>query len=240
MKVVVIEDDERIATFVERGLAAELHSVEVAATGRDGISLAEDPDVELVVLDLSLPDLDGITVLSQLRRADPVLPILVLTARDSTAEKVRVLDAGASDYMTKPFDLDELLARVRVLARRSGQSSSVVLRAGELTLDLRARRASRSGEPIELTAREYALLAYLMQHAGQVLTRVQILAAVWDVDFDPRSNVVDVYVRYLRAKIDPPSGASLIEAIRGTGYRFRDDVPRRAEGAPAPLDGSAS
>jgi len=228
MRIVVIEDDERIAAFVARGLEAELHSVEVAGTAGDGIVLATDPDVELVILDLTLPDADGSEVLVRLRRADPVLPILVLTARDATADKVRVLDAGASDYMTKPFALDELLARVRLLARRTGQASSVVLRSGDLALDLRARRLTRADEPVELTTREFALLAYLMQHAGQVLTRVQILAAVWDVDFDPRSNVVDVYIRYLRAKIDPPGEPSHIEAIRGTGYRFRDDLPRQA------------
>jgi DNA-binding response OmpR family regulator len=234
MRIVVIEDDERIATFVARGLEAELHSVEVAATAGDGIILAADPDVELVVLDLSLPDADGTEVLVRLRRADPLLPILVLTARDATADKVRVLDAGASDYMTKPFALDELLARVRLLARRTGQPSSVLLRSGDLALDLRARRVTKADEPVDLTSREYALLTYLMQHAGQVLTRVQILAAVWDVDFDPRSNVVDVYVRYLRGKIDPPTGDSYIEAIRGTGYRFRDDLPRPPRDVAAP------
>jgi two-component system OmpR family response regulator len=234
MRIVVIEDDERIASFVARGLEAELHRVEVAATAGDGMILAADPHVELIVLDLSLPDLDGTEVLARLRRADPALPILVLTARDATAEKVRVLDAGASDYMTKPFALDELLARVRLLARRSGQSSSVLLRSGDLALDLRARRVTRADEPVELSSREYALLAYLMQHAGQVLTRVQILATVWEVDFDPRSNVVDVYIRYLRAKIDAPDAPSHIEAIRGTGYRFRDDLPRRARDVAAP------
>jgi DNA-binding response OmpR family regulator len=238
MRIVIIEDDERIATFVARGLEAELHSVEVAANGEDGIALASDPDVELVILDLSLPDIDGTTVLARLRAADPVLPILVLTARDTTSEKVHVLDAGASDYMTKPFALDELLARVRLLARRSGQAASSLLRSGDLALDLRSRRVTRAGEIIELTTREYALLVYLMQNAGQVLTRVQILAAVWDVDFDPRSNVVDVYIRYLRGKIDPPGGPSYIEAIRGAGYRFRDDVPRPT--GPSPRDRAAA
>lgn len=234
MRVVVVEDDERIAEFVARGLEAELHTVDVAGTASDGVSLAADAEVELVILDLTLPDADGIEVLARLRRADPILPILVLTARDATAEKVRVLDAGASDYMTKPFALDELLARVRLLARRSGQTSSVLLRSGDVALDLRARRVTRADEPVDLTSREYALLAYLMQHAGQVLSRVQILAAVWDADFDPRSNVVDVYISYLRSKIDPPSGPSHIEAIRGTGYRFRDDLPRPLRDVPAP------
>jgi DNA-binding response OmpR family regulator len=222
VRVVVIEDDQRIARFVASGLVADLHNVKVATTAQSGLALAADPDVELVILDLSLPDIDGTAVLERLRGSGVPIPILVLTARDSTSEKVRVLDAGASDYMTKPFALDELLARVRVLGRRAEHPSSVTLRCGDLALDLHTRRVTRAGLPVTLTSREYALLAYLMQHPGRVLTRVQILAAVWDVDFDPRSNVIDVYVRYLRAKIDPPSGPSLIETIRGTGYRFRD------------------
>lgn len=221
----MVEDDQRIAAFVERGLHADGHQVEVARTGEDGVQLGSDPDIEMVILDLSLPGMDGTAVLSQLRRASPDLPILVLTARDTVPEKVRVLDAGASDYMTKPFALDELLARVRVLARRADRPGSSRLVHGELSLDLRTRRVSRGGQPVDLSTREFALLVYLMQHAGQVLSRVQILAAVWDVDFDPQSNVVDVYIRYLRRKIDPPTGLSVIESIRGTGYRFRDSPP---------------
>ena len=222
MRVVIIEDDTRIATFIARGLVAEHHSVEIADSGELGLALATDPDVELVILDLSLPDMDGTDVLGRLRMSGMLAPVLVLTARDTTAEKVRLLDAGASDYMTKPFALDELLARARVLSRRSGPPDAVTLRHGELEVDLRARRVTCAGSPVELTSREFALLAYLMQHPGRALTRVQILAAVWDVDFEPRSNVVDVFVRYLRAKIDPPGGPSLIESVRGIGYRFRE------------------
>lgn len=232
MRILVVEDDERIRSFLVRGLAAEDHQVEAAATGEEGIALAADPDVELVVLDLSLPDIDGTDVLARLRRLSHSLPVLVLTARDATPEKVRVLDAGASDYMTKPFDLDELLARVRVLARRVDHPSTSMVDAGGITLDLRTRRVTRDGEEIDLSKREFALLSYLMQHADQVLSRVQILAAVWDSEFDPQSNVVDVYVRYLRRKIDPPGGPSPIESIRGTGYRFRAHPhPRGSERA---------
>jgi len=150
-------------------------------------------------------------------------PVLVLTARDSIADKVRGLDLGADDYMTKPFALDELLARVRVLARRADQPVAARIERAGLVLDLGARRASRDGRAIELSAREFALLAYLMRNAGQVVSRVQILAAVWDYDFDPQSNVVDVYVRYLRNKVDVPDEPSLIETVRGSGYRFRED-----------------
>lgn len=225
MRVLIIEDDQRIASFVERGLVAEQHQVDVAATGEDGILLSQDPSVELVILDLSLPDIDGEAVLARLRRSSPTLPVLVLTARDTIPEKVRLLNAGASDYMTKPFSLDELLARVRVLGRRGGHPGASRLESGGVSLDLLSRQVVRDGVVTDLSTREFALLAYLMQHAGQVLSRVQILAAVWDVDFDPQSNVVDVYVRHLRRKIDPPDGPSRIESIRGAGYRFRQDRP---------------
>lgn len=219
MRVLVVEDDRRIAAFVTRGLQSDGHQVDVAATGEDAVLLGADPGIELVILDLSLPDIDGTTVLARLRRASSTLPVLVLTARDTVAEKVRVLDAGANDYMTKPFSLDELLARVRVLSRR-GDAADSRLEHDDLVVDLRSRRVTRGDRPIELSAREFALLVYLMQNAGQVLSRVQILAAVWEVDFEPQSNVVDVYVRYLRRKIDTPGAPSVIESVRGTGYRF--------------------
>jgi DNA-binding response OmpR family regulator len=224
MRIVVIEDDERIASFVARGLGAQGHQVLTAGNGSDGITLATEPDVELVILDLSLPDLDGTQVLARLRGSKGLPPVLVLTARDSIADKVDVLDHGADDYMTKPFSLDELLARVRVLGRRADQPAAARLERGGLVLDLAARRATREGHSIELSTREFSLLAYLMRHAGQVLSRVQILAAVWDYDFDPRSNVVDVYIRYLRNKVDVPGQPSLIETVRGSGYRFRSDA----------------
>lgn len=223
MRIVVIEDDERIASFVARGLASQGHQVMTAANGRDGIELASEPEVDLVILDLSLPDIDGTEVLARLRGSQGLPPVLVLTARDSIADKVSVLDRGADDYMTKPFALDELLARVRVLARRADQPVAARIERAGLVLDLGARRASRDGRAIELSAREFALLAYLMRNAGQVVSRVQILAAVWDYDFDPQSNVVDVYVRYLRNKVDVPDEPSLIETVRGSGYRFRED-----------------
>jgi DNA-binding response OmpR family regulator len=223
MRIVVVEDDERIASFVSRGLTAQGHQVMTASTGLDGIELASDPEVDLVILDLSLPDIDGTDVLARLRGSRALPPVLVLTARDGIADKVSVLDRGADDYMTKPFALDELLARVRVLGRRADQPSAGRLERAGLVLDLAARRASRDGRVIDLSAREFSLLAYLMRNAGQVLSRVQILAAVWEYDFDPQSNVVDVYVRYLRNKVDAPGAPSLIETVRGSGYRFRDD-----------------
>lgn len=225
MLVLIVEDDARVAAFVRRGLEGDGHQVLQAGTAEDALTLAADPRVDLVVLDLSLPDRDGTWVLDRLRLLAPGLPVLVLTARDAIAEKVRVLDAGAQDYMTKPFALDELLARVRVLGRQaSGATTSQITEAG-VTLDLRTRNATRGKEPVALSTREFTLLAYLMQNAGQVLSRAQILAAVWDIDFDPQSNVVDVYVRYLRRKLDAPDTPSVIESVRGAGYRFRRDAP---------------
>jgi two-component system OmpR family response regulator len=221
VRVLIVEDDEKIASFLERGLTAHGYQVSLATRGDDGLELALSPEVELVILDLSLPGLDGLEALRKLREPRRHKPVLVLTARDALDEKVRALDLGADDYMTKPFALDELLARLRALTRRADQRSSDAIEMGPLRLDLLSRRVTRGDTVIDLSSREFALLEYLMRHAGQVLSRVQILAAVWEYDFDPQSNIVDVYVRYLRRKIDPPTGPSAIETVRGAGYRFR-------------------
>ncbi|HSM34731.1 MAG TPA: response regulator transcription factor [Anaerolineae bacterium] len=221
MRVLIVEDDEKIASFLERGLSAHGYQVTLADRGDDGLELALTPEVGLVILDLSLPGLDGLDALAMLRRASQDKPVLVLTARDALEQKVRALDLGADDYMTKPFALDELLARLRALTRRADQRSSDAIEVGDLRLDLLSRQATRGGVAIDLSAREFTLLEYLMRHPGQVLSRVQILAAVWEYDFDPQSNIVDVYVRYLRRKVDEPGEASRIETVRGAGYRFR-------------------
>ena len=225
MHILIIEDDDRISSFLQRGLTDRGHQVSIADSGGDGLDMALDPSVELVVLDLTLPVLDGQEVLVRLRQERRSLPVLVLTARDGLDEKVRALDGGADDYLTKPFALDELLARMRALSRRSDQSAADVIELSGVRLDLHARKVEADGTTFELSAREFALLAYLMRHGGRVMTRTQILDAVWGFDFDPLSNVVDVYVRYLRRKIDRPGEESLIETVRGTGYRFRDTPP---------------
>jgi DNA-binding response OmpR family regulator len=221
MHVLVVEDDERISGFLGRALASQGHQVTVASDGEDGLTLALDPGVELVILDLSLPGLDGQQVLARLRHERRSVPVLVLTARDALDEKVRALDGGADDYLTKPFALDELLARVRALSRRSDQAAADTIELEGVRLDLHARRVTVEDETVDLSAREFALLEYLMRNAGRVVSRAQILDAVWDYDFDPQSNVVDVYVRYLRRKIDRPGQEPLIETVRGAGYRFR-------------------
>jgi DNA-binding response OmpR family regulator len=176
--------------------------------------------VDLVLLDISLPRLDGRDVLRRIRLRRPDLPVLMLTARDDTRNKVDALDAGADDYLTKPFVFEELLARVRALTRRAGQAESAQIETDGLIIDLLSRHAWRKDERIELSSREFALLEYFMRHIGQVLSRQQILSAIWDYDFEPASNVVDVYVRHLRNKVDPPGGPSLIQTVRGAGYRF--------------------
>ena len=222
MRILVVEDDEKIAAFLERGLTERGYQVSLASSGDDGLELATQPDVELVILDLTLPGLDGQEVLTRIRASRRDQPVLVLTARDALDQKVRALDGGADDYMTKPFALDELLARLRALTRRSDPRSADAIELGSLRLDLLARRATRDDRAVDLSSREFALLEYLMRHPNQVLSRTQILNAVWDYDFDPQSNIVDVYVRYLRRKIDAPDRPSHIETVRGTGYRFRE------------------
>lgn len=220
VRILIAEDDEPLADFVGRGLSSHGHQPQWVGDGIDALAAARDPGVELVILDLALPGLDGQAILPRIRSGRPDLPVLVLTARDDLQSKVLALDAGADDYLTKPFALEELLARIRALTRRSDQPSSGVLRAGDLELELRARRVQRSGSELDLSAREFALLEYLMRHARQALSRQQILGAVWEYDFDPRSNVVDVYIRYLRRKIDRPGERSFIATLRGSGYRF--------------------
>ncbi len=224
MRVLIIEDDQGIVRFLERGLAAHGHSTVSADNGEDGVILARDESVELVLLDIMLPLMDGHRVLERIRLRRPEVPVLMLTARDDLRNKVDALDAGADDYLTKPFDLEELLARLRALTRRADQPQGSKIVAGDLKVDLRSRRVWRGDKLVDLSSREFALLEYLMRHPGQVLSRQQILSAVWDYDFDPGSNVVDVYVSYLRNKLDRRGEPSLIQTVRGSGYRFEKPV----------------
>lgn len=220
MRILIIEDELAISRILERGLRAHGHQVIQAETGEDGIILAEDHTVDLVILDIALPGLNGHQVLQRIRGSRAALPVLMLTARDDLKNKVDALNAGADDYLTKPFAFEELLARIRAITRRHDQSESSQIVAGDLRLDLLAQRAWRGEELIKLSQREFALLEYFMRHPRQVLSRAQILSAVWDYDFDPESNIVDVYVLYLRNKIDEPQAPSLISTVRGAGYRF--------------------
>jgi DNA-binding response OmpR family regulator len=224
MLILIVEDEAAIARFLERGLNAHGYGVLCAYDGEQGTRLAVDEPVDLVLLDISLPRLDGREVLRRIRLRRPDLPVLMLTAHDDTRNKVGALDAGADDYLTKPFVFEELLARVRALTRRSRQPASAQIQTDDLRIDLLSRHAWRKDEKIELSSREFALLEYFMRHNGQVLSRQQILSAIWNYDFEPASNVVDVYVRHLRNKVDPPEGPSSIQTVRGAGYRF-DPAP---------------
>jgi two-component system copper resistance phosphate regulon response regulator CusR len=216
-RILIVEDEPRIAAFLEKGLRANGFGTLVVDDGYQAAALAQDGEFDLLVLDLGLPDQDGLDVLAEIRARGQRLPVIVLTARDSVPDKVAGLEGGADDYMTKPFSFDELLARIRVRLREGPDQEATLLRVGEAALDLRTRRATVGDRSVELTAREFALAETFFRHSGQVLSREQLLSHVWGYDFDPGSNVVDVYVRYLRRKL----GEELIETVRGMGYRLR-------------------
>jgi DNA-binding response OmpR family regulator len=224
MRILIIEDDEAITRVLQRGLNAHGHQTVIADTGEDGVLLAADETVELVLLDIALPGLNGHQVLESIRTRRTRLPVIMLTARDDLKNKVNALHGGADDYLTKPFAFEELLARIRAVTRRLDQPESSQLQTGTLRLDLLAQRAWRSNTLIDLSKREFALLEYFMRHPRQVLSRQQILFAVWGYDFDPETNIVDVYVRYLRSKIDEADKPSWITTVRGAGYRFEPPV----------------
>lgn len=218
-RILIVEDEERIAAFVAKGLRAEGHQTHVVGDGLEGLDEALSGQHDLMVLDIGLPTIDGFEVLDQLRAQGSRMPVIILTARDSVSDTVSALEGGADDYMPKPFRFAELLARVRVRLRQASEQPTAVreqLSAGGVTLNLRTRRASVDGRTFDLSAREFALLEIFLTNPGQVLSREQLLDHVWEVDFDPGSNVVDVYVGYLRKKV----GAKTISTVRGMGYRF--------------------
>ncbi|MEO8653519.1 MAG: heavy metal response regulator transcription factor [Ramlibacter sp.] len=216
MKILVVEDEPKAAEYLRQGLAESGYTVEVALNGTDGLHAAANGDHDLVVLDVMLPGIDGFAVLSALRTSKQT-PVLMLTARGKTDDKLRGFDLGADDYLVKPFQFPELLARVRALLKR-GQPVADSLRVGDLEIDPVRHRATREGQRIDLTAKEFALLTLLVQKAGEVLSRTQIASLVWDIHFDSDSNVVEVAIRRLRAKVDDPFTAKLIHTVRGVGY----------------------
>jgi DNA-binding response OmpR family regulator len=215
-RILIVEDERRITSFVEKGLRANGLVPVCVSDGASALAVAMSGEVDLVVLDLGLPDMDGFTVLRRLREAGLTLPVVVLTARDGVRDTVAALEGGADDYMSKPFRFEELLARIRLRLRADRGPEPTVLRAGALALDLRTRRAHVDGRTIDLTAREFVLMETFLRHPGHVLAREQLLSAVWGYDYDPGSNIVDVYVGYLRRKV----GAERISTVRGMGYRL--------------------
>jgi len=221
VRILLVEDERGIADFVERALRGQGHDVEVATDGPDGELRALAGDADLVILDVMLPGRSGIEVLRSIRRAKPVLPVIMLTARAEVADKVSGLDAGATDYITKPFSVEELVARVRAHLRTPAQVAATRLAAAGIEMDLLRRTVTRDAEPVHLSAKEFDLLAYFLEHPGSALSREQILTGVWDYDHDPGTNVVDVYVGYLRRKLGRPDRPAPIETVRSVGYRLR-------------------
>jgi DNA-binding response OmpR family regulator len=222
MRVLVVEDEKKTASFIRKALQAESFAVDVAANGADALSAASCTPFDAIVLDIMLPGRDGLSVLRQLRERKNTTPVLLLSARGEVNERVEGLNAGADDYLPKPFELAELVARVRALTRRGGENKSTTLRVADLTLDTLTRRAQRAGTDIELTAREYRLLEFLMRSAGRLCGRMMILEKVWDYDFDPGTNLVDVYIRRLREKIDAGFEPKLLNTVRGAGYFLKE------------------
>jgi two-component system OmpR family response regulator len=220
MRILLVEDEPKMAHLLRRGLTEHGYQVEVAATAEEGLSSAFDTEFDLVLLDVMLPDLDGFEACRRLRANGVWAPVLMLTARTTVRDRVTGLDAGADDYLAKPFAFEELLARIRALARREPVERPTVLAVGDLSLDPATRRVRRGATEIELSARELALLEVFLRRPEQVLTRDQLLEHAWDVAFESRSNVVDVYVRYLREKIDRPFGRTSLQTVRGLGYRL--------------------
>ena len=228
MRFLLIEDERKVADFIARGLRAERFAVDVAYDGLKGWELAAEVDYDLIILDLMLPGLNGTELLRRLRRQGSRAAVLVLTARDATGDKVENFEAGADDYLTKPFAFAELLVRVKALLRRPPASRDHVLRVADLELDRLSQQVRRGGKRIELTSKEYALLEYLAAHAGRVLSRTMIIEHVWDESFEGLTNIVDVYVRHLRSKVDDPFPVKLIHTVRGAGYCLQGEVAAAA------------
>jgi len=222
MEILVVEDEAGIADFLERGLRAEGYGVRVAGDGETGARMALDPEVDLVVLDRMLPGIDGIEVLERVREARPLLPVIMLTAKAEVADRVEGLDSGATDYVTKPFAFEELLARIRARLRDGGAASETVVEAAGVRLDLLGREARRDGVSTRLPEREADLLAYLIRNEGRVCTREELLSSVWGYEHDPGTNIVQVYIGYLRRKLARPGSPAPIETVRSVGYRLRE------------------
>lgn len=222
LRILVVEDEEKIASFIKRGLKEEGYVVDLAPDGEQGHFLATTNDYDLILLDVMLPKLDGFTLCRRLREKNALVPVILLTAKEDVKDKVQGLDNGADDYITKPFEFEELLARIRVHLRRKHEGVRTMYKVDDLTLDLLGHKVERAGKQVNLTTKEYSLLEYLMRHTGQIVTRTMLAEHVWDVHFDPGSNVIDVYINYLRNKIDGDHEKKLIHTVRGRGYTLKE------------------
>jgi heavy metal response regulator len=224
VRVLLVEDDKKVSSFIRRGLVQEGFSVDVSGDGRDAFHQALEEPYDVVILDIVIPHMDGLDVLGEIRQRGCPVPVLILSAKDSVEDRVRGLNAGADDYLVKPFSFAELTARLRALLRRHSNIGQSVLRVGDLEIDLAARKVTRGAARINLTPKEFALLEYLARNRGDVLTRTMIAEHVWDQHFDSFTNVIDVYIRYLRTKIDEPFETKLIHTIRGVGYVLSEEA----------------
>ena len=222
MRILVVEDEKKVASFIAKGLTEESYAVDVAYDGEEGAFMALENDYDLIILDLMLPKMDGMEILKKIREEQKDVPVLILTARDSVDDIVAGLEGGSDDYLTKPFAFAELLARIRALLRRSQERKVTVLKVADLTLNPLTREVKRGDRKIDLTSKEYALLEYFMRNVNRVLTRTLISEHVWNYEFDPLTNVVDVYVNYLRKKIDQKKESKLIHTVRGVGYIMKE------------------
>jgi len=224
MRILLVEDERKVADIIARGLRAERFAVDIAPDGQNGWEMTEAYHYDLIILDLMLPGLNGTEILQRVRRKNQEVPILILTARDGVADKIKNFEGGADDYLTKPFAFAELLVRVKALLRRGPVNRSSVLRVADLEVDRLSQQVRRAGRKIELTAKEYALLEYMATHPDRVFSRTMIIEHVWDQSFEGLTNIVDVYVRHLRAKVDDPFPAKLLRTVRGVGYCLTDGV----------------
>lgn len=222
MRILIIEDEKNLADGLKRAFVEQHYSVDISHTGEDGLFLANVNDYDLIILDIMLPDIDGWEVCKRLRRDKLTVPVLMLTALDTIDDKIKGLDEGADDYMTKPFDLRELMARARSLIRRQGEQKTTKIEIADLVMDTSERTVTRAGKDIKLSAKEFAMLEYFILNKNKVLTREMISEHVWDMNFDPRSNVIDSFVRFLRQKMDKGFDKQLIQTVRGVGYKFSE------------------
>ncbi len=222
MRILVVEDEDKIAGLIRRGLREEGYAVDIAKDGIEGEFMASTNDYDVIIMDVMLPKKDGISLCTSLRVKRIATPVIMVTAKDAVSDKVKGLDSGADDYLTKPFAFEELLARIRSLLRKRDNNSAVKLRVGALEMDIISHKVSREGKEIVLTSKEYALLEYLMRNAGSVITRTMIAEHVWDINFDTDTNVIDVYINYLRRKIDDGFKNNLIQTVRGRGYIIKE------------------
>ena len=222
MRILIVEDEAKVASFIKRGLEEEHYAVDVAEDGKEAVGLVDSYDYDLAILDIMLPEIDGLSVLSHIRNVGKTTPVILLTAKDLVEDKVKGLDMGADDYITKPFAFEELLARIRVLLRRGKPEESLKLSIADLVLDPITHKVVRDNREISLTAKEYSLLEYLMRNQGRVLTRTMISEHVWDIKHDTFTNVIDVYVNYLRNKIDKGFSKKLLHTVRGVGYKLEE------------------